>query len=64
MGFKKLKDVDKTAYLASQSSYGSKKHSDKLRDLGYILDEELSSDNAKVYSDGKHSVAKFQKTSL
>jgi hypothetical protein len=56
--------TDKTAYLASQSSYGSKKHSDKLRDLGYILDEELSSDNAKVYSDGKHSVVAYRGTVL
>ena len=64
MVYRRLKDIDKTAYLASQSSYGSKKHQDKLKDLGYILDEELSSDNAQVFSDGKHSVLAYRGTVL
>lgn len=64
MVFKKLKDIDKTAYLASQSSYGSKKHQDKLKELGYILDEELSSDNTKIYNDGNHTVIGYRGTKL
>lgn len=64
MVFKRLKDVDRTAYLASQSSYGSKNHQNKLKDLGYILDDELSSDNAQVFNDGKHTIISYRGTKL
>lgn len=62
MVFKKLKELDKTAYLASQSSYGSQKHADKLKQSGFSLDEELSNDRAKVYNDGKQTVISYRGT--
>lgn len=66
MVFYKKKDIDKTSYLASQSSYGSNKHTKQLNDLGYILDEDLSSDKHKVYHDrrSKHTVIAFKGTNI
>lgn len=37
------------AYLASQGSYGSKKHEDELLKKGYMVDKELSGEREKVY---------------
>ena len=66
MVFKKRFSVDKTAYLASQASYGSKKHHQQLNSMGYILDEELSNDKTKVYHDrrSKHTVVSYRGTSV
>lgn len=65
MVFKQLKkNLDKNAYLASQSSYGSKKHLDKLTENGYILDNDLSSDNTRVYNDGKHTIISYRGTKI
>jgi len=62
MVYKKLKDKDKTAFLASQSSYGSEKHSRKLVDSGYILDTELSNNKTRVYNNGKSTVIAYRGT--
>lgn len=64
MVFKKLKDLDKIAYLASQSSYKSQSHSDRLKELGFKLDGELSSDNTQVYNDGSQTVISYRGTKL
>lgn len=64
MVFKKLKDTDKTAYLASQASYGSKNHQDRLKNDGFILDNELSTDNTHVYNDGNQTVIGYRGTKV
>lgn len=62
MPFKKLKDLDKHAYLASQSSYKSQQHEDRLKQEGYSLDTELSNDRAKVYTNGKQTLLAYRGT--